>query len=144
MLSNYYTIWTKISYRHLLLLGNGRKLTEFPLEFLYAHKIIMRFLFLSAPHKNCLWIYYGNSWRSAKRWVKTSANVWFHDAESYKLPDISALLRIAVGSSVVTARKFGVSDVLLSASGTSMVTQANLIQTAQLPANWQFSVHFSQ
>lgn len=80
------------------------KLVEFPLQFSYAHKKVTRTLFLPAPHKNCLWIYYANSRRSAECWVVAFANVWIHDAESYKLPDISALLRIAPGSSAVTAK----------------------------------------
>lgn len=84
---------------------NSWKLIELPLQFLYAHKEVMRPPFLSSPHKNCLWIYYGNSRRKARsvepRLPQMSGSTMRNPTSC---PTSRALLRIVVESSVVTSK----------------------------------------
>lgn len=101
------------------------KLIELLLQFLYAHKKVMRLPFLSSPHKNCLWIYYGNSRRRARsvepRLPRMSGST-MRNPTSCPTSRHSWELRWNLPWS---PRKFGVSDILLPAFATSTVTQAN-------------------
>jgi len=104
---------------------NSWKLIELPLQFLYTHKEVMRPPFLSSPHKNCLWIYYGNSRRKAR---SVEPRLLQMSGSTMRNPTSCPTSRHSWElwwNLPWSPRKFGVSDILLPAFATSTVMQAN-------------------